>query len=170
MQSDDHVQRAAEIIRQIEYITLATADNNGKPWNSPVYAAFDDELNFYWFSDKDSQHSENVRRSGEAFAVIYDSTVPADTGEGVYIEVIVQELATEDEILFALQAMDQRQGKKQVHDFRDYSERAILHGYKAIPQKMWMNDVVSDQNGNYIRDFRVPVSKENVVELLRTKL
>lgn len=63
----DREKRAAEIITQIQYTTLATVTPEGLPWNSPVARVYDQELNFYWFSDKEGQHSRNVRHNGQVF-------------------------------------------------------------------------------------------------------
>lgn len=40
-------QRAREIIQNTIYITIATVCEDGSPWNTPVYAAFDDQFNFF---------------------------------------------------------------------------------------------------------------------------
>src|SRR5688572_29561900 len=69
------ISKAKEEINNRLYITLATVDNNYSPWNAPVYSAFDQKYSFYWMSSLTSQHSENIRLNGKAFAVIYDSTV-----------------------------------------------------------------------------------------------
>ena len=164
--SDYHNKRAAEILNKILYITIASVSQENKPWNTPVYSAFDSELNFYWFSDKNSQHSQNVRASKEAFLVIYDSTAPEGTGEGVYIQVSVEELNDETKVLHALKVMDERVGKAKERNFADYSGNAVLHVYKATPQKIWMNDVEEDENGQYIRDIRVEVPIETLKEQL----
>jgi hypothetical protein len=37
------VGRAAEILRTICYATIATADSQARPWNSPVYSVRDDD-------------------------------------------------------------------------------------------------------------------------------
>jgi len=153
--SDYHDKRSSEIIKQILYITIASVTKDGKPWNTPVYSAFDEELNFYWFSDKNSQHSNNVRDTKNVFLVIYDSTVPEGTGEGVYIQAEVLELNEETEVLGALNVLDTRVGKAKERDFASYSGDAVLRGYKAIPKRAWMNDDDKDAQGNYIRDIRV---------------
>ncbi len=49
--SQIHNKKAAEIIKKIPYITLATVSEEGQPWNSPLWSAFDKDLNFYWASD-----------------------------------------------------------------------------------------------------------------------
>jgi general stress protein 26 len=72
----DLSERAKEIISKILYITIATVTPEGKPWNSPVYSAFDEDYNFYWNSWKENQHSKNIERNNDIFIVIYDSTLP----------------------------------------------------------------------------------------------
>src|SRR5260370_537682 len=81
-----YAEKAKKIIKKILYITIATASKNGTPWNSPVYSAFDDKYNFFWASDQNGQHSKNIAENNKVFLVIYDSTVPEATGEGVYIQ------------------------------------------------------------------------------------
>ena len=154
---DFHNRRSAEIVSRILYITIASVSAEGKPWNTPVYSAFDSDLNFYWASDKNSQHSQNVRASGEVFLVIYDSTVPEGTGEGVYFKAKAGEINDKDEALAALKVLDERVGKVKERDFADYSGDAVLRVYKAVPELARMNDDDKDEDGNYIRDIRAEV-------------
>jgi uncharacterized protein YhbP (UPF0306 family) len=88
-----HNQKAAEIIKKIPYITLATSSKDNQPWNSPLWSAFDKDLNFYWASDYKSVHSTNIRNNSKVFCVIYDSTMAEGTGEGVYFSGNVYEIA-----------------------------------------------------------------------------
>lgn len=151
---DKFVQRTKDIIFKILYITIATSTKDGKPWNSPVYSAFDEEYNFFWASDQNGQHSKNIRENNNVFIVIYDSTAPEGTGEGVYIQAKAYELTDEAEITHALKHLDERVGKK------PHSPNGFLGGmprrvYKAVPKKVWVNDD-GDVNGNYI-DIRIEV-------------
>jgi nitroimidazol reductase NimA-like FMN-containing flavoprotein (pyridoxamine 5'-phosphate oxidase superfamily) len=155
--SDYHNKRALEILNEILYITIASVSSEGKPWNTPVYSAFDDDLNFYWFSDKNAQHSKNVQANPEVCLAIYDSTVPQGTGEGVYIEAVVEELQNESEVMAARKRMDERVGRTKERKFATYSGDAVLRGYKAIPRKAWMNEVEQDKKGRFVRDIRVEV-------------
>ena len=41
-------ERVKTILTQIEYVTLATSSPDGDPWNTPVYAAFDEAYTFFW--------------------------------------------------------------------------------------------------------------------------
>jgi nitroimidazol reductase NimA-like FMN-containing flavoprotein (pyridoxamine 5'-phosphate oxidase superfamily) len=160
--SEHHNQRAGEIIKDIKYITIASVSADGQPWNTPVYSAFDKDLNFYWFSDKDSQHSQNVRVNNKVLLVIYDSTVPEGTGEGVYVKATVSELDDPETVLAAKAVLDERVGKVKERNAENYMGDAVLRGYKATALQVWMNDDDEDENGNYIRDIRVEVPLETL--------
>lgn len=49
---DKKIERAVKVIKKIEYINIASITPEGLPWNTPVYTAFDKNLNFYWMSWK----------------------------------------------------------------------------------------------------------------------
>src|SRR5260221_1164720 len=151
-------KRAKEIIEKILYITIATASKDGTPWNSPVYSAFDEDYNFFWASDQNGQHSMNIAQNNKVFIVIYDSTVPEGTGEGVYIQARVSMLTEPKDIEHALSYLDGRVNKKKdkktrIAEFQGDNPRRV---YKAIPQKVWINGD-GDVNGKYI-DIRMEVS------------
>jgi len=143
-------QRAKEILSKIQYATIATVTPDGKPWNSPVAHEIDENYVIYWFSDKENQHSKNVRANPYAFIVIYDSTAPEGTGEGVYIEADVEELNNADEINKVRNA---KKGKV-VDDANEFLGNAIRRCYKATPKRMWMNDA-EEKDEKFIRDYRV---------------
>ncbi len=71
--NDSYTKKARAIIEKIIYITIAT---EALPWNTPVYADFDEQYNFFWKSGKNSQHSKNIKENNTVFIAIYDSTVP----------------------------------------------------------------------------------------------
>jgi nitroimidazol reductase NimA-like FMN-containing flavoprotein (pyridoxamine 5'-phosphate oxidase superfamily) len=151
----DHNERAKEIIKEILYITIATTSREGQPWNSPVYSAFDESYNFYWASDQNGQHSKNIAENNKIFIVIYDSTVPEGTGEGVYMQANAYALTDEKEILQALEVLDKRVGKTKERNAKEFLGDYPRRVYKAVPEKVWMN-IDSEINGNYI-DARVEV-------------
>lgn len=159
--SDYHLNRAKEILERIIYATVATASKDGQPWNSPVRHVYDRELNIYWFSDKESQHSCNVRENEDVLIVIYDSTVLEGEGEGVYIQAKAYELNDPEEVRFARKI-------KKGPDFDapdDFIGDAIRRVYKAVPQKIWINDV-EIKEGKFIRDYREEIDLDKLKELL----
>ena len=62
-------KRAKEIIAEIMYVTIASVTEDGMPWNSPVFSAYDDDYNFYWGTHKDSQKAKNIRSNKNVFLV-----------------------------------------------------------------------------------------------------
>lgn len=148
-------EKAKSIIEKIIYITIATVSKDGKPWNSPVYSAYDKKFNFFWASWKENEHSKNVRNNADVFLVIYNSTAPEGTGEGVYIKAKAQELNDPKEIEHALKYLYGRKNKaprKVVEFLGDFPRRV----YKAIPEKFWIN-TDGEISGNFI-DKRVEVN------------
>ncbi len=146
--------RAKEIISKIIYITIATSSKDGQPWNSPVSAYHDNNYNFYWASWRENQHSKNIRENPNIFIVIYDSTAPEGTGEGVYIKAKAYEIHDQSEIEKALKYRStKKKNSREAKEFMgDYPRRI----YKAVPEKFWINGD-GDINGNFI-DVRFEVN------------
>ena len=88
--------RARRIIDSNQYLTLATADPEGRPWASPVWFAHDGYAQFVWVSKPDARHSRNLASRAEAGLVVFDSTVPIGTGDAVYAEATCEELSGAD--------------------------------------------------------------------------
>ncbi len=135
----DKIEKARKIISDILYITLATSSKDGVPWNSPVYSAYDENYNFFWVSSPESKHSKNIEANNRVAIVIYNSTDPEGTGEGVYILAKGYELSEQDEIGKALKLLYGRKNKpvKPIANFTGDSPRRV---YKAVPEKFWMNE------------------------------
>jgi hypothetical protein len=83
---------ARRILGANRYMTLATADEDGRPWASPVWYAQASPTEFLWVSDPDARHSRNVHRRRDTAIVFFDSTVPIGGAEAVYIEAVAEEL------------------------------------------------------------------------------
>ncbi|MBI2888685.1 MAG: pyridoxamine 5'-phosphate oxidase family protein [Candidatus Liptonbacteria bacterium] len=151
----DFTKRAKEIIEKILYITIASVTPDGKPWSSPVYSAYDKKnYTFYWVSPVTTQHTKNIAAHPEVFLVIYDSTVPEGTGEGVYIQARAEEVKDEAEMRHAIGLLYSRKSKppRDAAQFTGDSPRRI---YKAKPLKAWMND--SEESNGVHLDKRVEI-------------
>ncbi len=134
-----HLQSAVNILKTLKYMTLATVCEDGSPWNSPVAHSPLKELIFYWGSTEDSVHSQNIRRDKRVFVVVYDSTAPEGTGEGVYMKGYAEEL---DEV------------------------EGLVRMYRFIPEQVWINDAEKDSNGNFLKDFRIELDIEKLREFI----
>jgi len=131
----DEVKKAKKILSRIMYATIATVSKEGKPWNTPLFIALDEKYNFYWGSAHDSQHSKNIRNKKEVFLTVYDSTAPADTGEGVYIEAIAEELEDLDDIQHAHSVLQTRRPTPYWR-LEQFYDDTPLRLYKAEPKKI----------------------------------
>ncbi len=136
---DIKIEKAVRIIKKIEYINIASITPEGFPWNTPVYTAFDKNLNFYWYSWKKNQHSINVRNNHNVFVTIYDSTVaPGITAEGVYFIGKAYELDDPKEIMTGLTLIFKRL-KLKVMTLSKFINTYPSRVYKFTPEKFWMN-------------------------------
>ena len=89
---DDPAALAQEIIDANRYMTLATADVDGRPWAAPVWYAHQGYADFFWVSRPGARHSRNVAGRPEVGIVIFDSTVPEGEGQAVYVEAVAEEV------------------------------------------------------------------------------
>src|SRR5215208_2508025 len=62
---------ARPIIDSNFYMTLGTADEEGRPWVSPVYYAAEGYAKFYWVSSPEATHSRNLAVRPEVGIAIF---------------------------------------------------------------------------------------------------
>ena len=92
MAEDHDAATARKIIDASLYMVVATADRTGQPWASPVYFAPSGYRDYFWVSEPEATHSVNLRDRREVGIVIFDSSVPINSGQGVYILGVGREL------------------------------------------------------------------------------
>ena len=95
---DDHGTRSAarDIIDTNLYLVLGTADEEGRPWVSPVYYAVTGYNRFYWVSSPQAAHSRNISQRPRVGIVIFNSQVPIGEGQGVYMAADAIEVGSRD--------------------------------------------------------------------------
>jgi nitroimidazol reductase NimA-like FMN-containing flavoprotein (pyridoxamine 5'-phosphate oxidase superfamily) len=133
----DLVEHARGIVDANRYLTLATADGDGRPWATPVWYAHEGYTDFLWVSRPEARHSRNLVRRPEVAIAIFDSTVPAGAGQAVYVEAVAEELGgTERERAIVIYSRrSEADGAGQFHDadviapapHRLYRARALQH-------------------------------------------
>jgi hypothetical protein len=146
-------RRAKSVLDSINYITVATVNETGEPWNTPVASFhFNNDYTLYWVSWQDNQHSRNIRAAGNVFVVVYDST-PADSqpSAGVYMIGQASELSDEQEVMRA--ALVFKNDPYNPSDGKQYLGEYPRRIYKFVPSKIWMND--DDKINNNFVDVRV---------------
>jgi uncharacterized protein YhbP (UPF0306 family) len=76
--------RARAVIDANKYLTLGTADADGRPWAAPVYFTPDGYTHLYWISSPEARHSRNIAVRPEVCVVVFDSQVAIGGAEAVY--------------------------------------------------------------------------------------
>ena len=76
-------EEARTILNENILGTIATLNEDGSPWSSPVHV-FSDETAVYWFSREDSQHSLNVERDARVSLTLFSPDTSRGP-KGVYI-------------------------------------------------------------------------------------
>ena len=92
----DPAADARRIIDANVYMTLASADADGRPWASPVWFAHDEHTRFAWVSRPERRHSRNLAERPQAGIVIFDSTAEQGAAEAVYADAVAGRVSEED--------------------------------------------------------------------------
>jgi uncharacterized protein YhbP (UPF0306 family) len=130
--------QARRIIAHNIYCTLSTCSNDGYPWVSPVFFAYDQKLRLYWSSAIVAKHSQNLYDNNNRAAIaIFDSSASEGTGEGLYFYGVASELNSDciEKVLPLLQNRANKQLKRTVKDYQNNSPRRI---YQFQPQQVWV--------------------------------
>jgi hypothetical protein len=130
-----------EIVDAALYMVIATADPSGQPWASPVYFAHSGYREFFWISRPEATHSINLRDRREVGIVIFDSSVPINRGQGVYISGVARELPAHETAegieLFSRRTVGHGGEEWTVEDVR---EPAQLRLYQATAEAHYVLD------------------------------
>lgn len=103
-------EKAKRILANNLFMTLATVSAGEQPWSTPVFYAVDEHYNFYWYSRKDTRHSQNIKENNKVSLSIF-STSGEDEGTGVYVEGEASEL-TEEELSHAMNVYAKKSCRK----------------------------------------------------------
>ena len=87
---------ARAVLDDNSYMTLATADESGVPWASPVWFATEDYHQLYWLSAPSTRHSRNLAVRPELSIVVFDSTVQPLSGQAVYMMATAKQVPEAD--------------------------------------------------------------------------
>lgn len=68
--------------------TVATLNEDGSPWATPVHIFADDEA-LYWFSQPEHRHSQNIERDARVSVSLWSKT---EGTKGVYVSGVATKL------------------------------------------------------------------------------
>src|SRR5690606_13064725 len=111
-------------------------------------------------SSPDSQHSQNLLRTGNAFIAIYDSKEHKQGG--LYIQTSQARELYGNELAAALAIHDGLQNPQPIEYYTTGPQRI----YAMTPTAAWVHMRKNDASGVRIKDYRQPVELKEIVELL----
>ena len=155
---NDRVQKARQIISENIYMTIASSSKDGKPWISPVFYAYDENYNLFWVSNKDSLHSNLIRKNPQVAIVIFNSSATEGNGDGVYFEAVAIELTNETEIRDAMGLFNKRvtQDEFRIKNVGEITNKGVWRIYKATPTQISKLTEGEFINGQYV-DKRIEI-------------
>ena len=86
---------ARSIVDTNRFMTLATADESGLPWASPVWYAPADYRELFWVSSPEARHSRNLAQRPQLAIVIFDSHEPGGW-KALYMSAVAEQLTDVD--------------------------------------------------------------------------
>ena len=88
--------KVEKTLKLVLYCTLATVCEDGSPWGTPVFFVADEDMNIYWWSDEQAQHSRNIAKNPKVFITVFDSSLPESQAKGVYISALAEAVSRDD--------------------------------------------------------------------------
>lgn len=135
---EDLINKAKEILIKVPFLIIATVNIDGSPHCSPVFCAYDESYNFFWNSQMNSGHSNNIKNNQDVFCVIFDSSVKEGDGKGVYMKGKAFEIDKKEEAKYALEVFYKKKGKE-LKSEELYTGDSKRRFYKFVPEKFWIN-------------------------------
>lgn len=157
------LNRAKELIYTSKHISLATTNADGSPHNSPVRFFYDEKLeNIYWGSNVEALHSQNILRTGQIFAVLFDRI---EYG-GVYINCVGGHILLGKELEIGIEITNSFRAKEgeQKITIDYYSTGSVQKMWSAKIANLWINMPVRDENGLILRDERVELDRNILIK------
>lgn len=155
---EQKMNRARELVKTSRHISLATTNADGSPHNSPVRFFYDEKLkNIYWGSNTEALHSQNILRTGQIFAVLFDRI---EFG-GVYMKCEGGHILDGKELEIGLEIINSfrtKAGEQQISsDY--YTAKSVQKMWSARITNIWINMPIRDENGQILRDERVELDR-----------
>jgi general stress protein 26 len=161
----EQIKKLKEILNGVKYVSMATVNKDGSPHNSPLVFLYDEKLHYiYWGSNPESQHSQNILRTGQAFFVAFNGT---NSNIGVYISANKGKIAEGNDLITALKVHNYfraKMGKKPIDIFY-YSDSETQKMWMAEVNQIWINAYERDKNGTLIRDYKIEIKPETLSDL-----
>jgi uncharacterized protein YhbP (UPF0306 family) len=137
----DTTAHALDLLARNRYVVLATADEEGTPWVTPVWFAPQGLDRILWLSWPGSRHSRLIARRPEVALTVFDSSRPSEEAAAFYAVGVARECeeALLDAALAEYNGRSVAQGLA-AFDREDVTEPARLRLYVAELDEAWVLD------------------------------
>ena len=137
----DTTAHARDLLAANRYVVLATADEDGSPWATPVWFAADGLDRILWLSWPGSRHSRLIARRPQVALTVFDSSRPSQDAAAFYAVANATE-CPEPVLDAALAHYNRRTREQGLRAFRreDVTEPARLRLYVAEISEAWVLD------------------------------
>lgn len=151
--------RGAEILSTVLYANIATSHDD-RPWNTPVTAIADANIDLYWSSWTESIHSRNIQANPSVFVTYYDSMRERGTNNHrcLYLRCDAAVVADRDEARRAHELIYPGQDV----DLEAFFGDGLRRFYRARPIQAWLNCLSEQQLEPSTVDMRVEVPLEDL--------
>jgi nitroimidazol reductase NimA-like FMN-containing flavoprotein (pyridoxamine 5'-phosphate oxidase superfamily) len=155
--SGDPAATARQIIERVTYMTLATADENGRPWASPVWFAHSPDFDeFFWVSRHEALHSLNIAARPQVSLAIFDSHAVPGEGQAVYVAASASMLSEGDDLNAGIEIFSKRSVAQGIGPWTPEhvaADRAIRL-YRAAAVEHWILDKDNPAPGDHRMSVR----------------
>lgn len=158
---EQRIDRAKELLSIIRHIALGTVNPTGEPHVSPVFGAHDEDLNIYWASNMQAQHSQNIARDPRVSIVLFDST---GKGGGLYISAKAQVLSGAElqKGLIVFNNARKKFGRAAAKEEFYINPNQRL--YQAKTKRFWVNITETDElSGEIVREYLTEVKRRDLI-------
>lgn len=138
--------KARQIIKDNNYLVLATSDLHSQPWASPVFYTYDDHYNFYFLSAVDSKHAENIIANKRISFAIFDSSQKVGTADGVQADAEAK-LVGKSEVQKVIELYSDRLfpipniPPTERYDPDSYTEPSEFRFFKIVPTTLYVTGI-----------------------------
>ena len=136
-----------DLIKENKFLSLATIDNDGNLWTTPLSYSYDNEYNFYFTSELDSQHIINIIDNPNVSFTIFDSTKRVSDVDGLQVRGIVGEVDKEklEEVVknyyqFVFKDPEERKEWEAPYTYFLENNKPIYRFFQIMPTEIYKRD------------------------------
>lgn len=169
-------EKAARILRETRYLSLATVNPDGTPWISTIFTCYDKNLRFIWQSKKDARHTQNLLANPHVAINLYWVGPGEDNVDGLYIEAQAKEIKGIKSVLASLKVFattllrSKFLSKEGFKLFLAHPEDFLLDApfrlYEAVPTKIHKFVPLENWKDKYV-DGRIVLNTEEITPFLK---